>query len=55
MHAHAAYHESAVDDGNALTEFCGADRAFLPGRTAADYDEIEVRVSHSFTRYFDGF
>ena len=50
VHADAADHESAVHDGDALAEFRGADGAFLAGGTAADYDEVEIEVSHAFTR-----
>jgi hypothetical protein len=49
VNADAADHERAVHDGNALAEFRGADRAFLPGWAAADYDEVEVGFSHAFT------
>ena len=55
VHADAADHERAVHDRNALAEFRGADGAFLAGGTAADYDQVEIEVSHAFTRYIDGF
>ena len=55
MHADAADHEGAVHDGDALAELCGADCAFLAGGSATNYDEVEIEISHAFTRYFDGF
>jgi hypothetical protein len=45
--AHAAHHQGAVDDGDALAHFCRANRAFLPGRTAADHNEIKLWFCHA--------
>ena len=42
--AHSSEHVAAVDHGHALAEFRRGNRAFLPGGTAADHDQIIGRT-----------
>ena len=46
MHAHAAHHNRAVHDGDALAQLGGADGTFLARRAAADNDQIVGLVVH---------
>ena len=48
--AHAADGPLALDDGDAFAQLGGLDGGALSGGTAADADEIELRVAHGPVR-----